>query len=75
MTMIDDLVKDEEFSSDEEQAVASAIHARNGNIENLEYLKKDREGFTEFSYEMGINYLNSKEMVERQLHVHGSSMF
>lgn len=56
MTMIDDLVKDEEFSSDEEQAVASAIHARNGNIENLEYLKKDREGFTEFSYEMGINY-------------------
>ena len=40
MTMIDDLVKDEEFSSDEEQAVASAIHARNGNIENLEYLKK-----------------------------------
>lgn len=48
MTMIDDLVKDEEFSSDEEQAVASAIHARNGNIENLEYLKKTEKDLQNF---------------------------
>lgn len=56
LAMLEDYLKDEEFSVEDEQKVASALYAINGSARNIDYLKKNKEEYIPFCFQMGINY-------------------
>ena len=56
LAMLGDYLKDEEFSIEDERKVSSALYAINGSARNIDYLKKNKEEYILFCFQMGINY-------------------
>lgn len=55
--MLSSMTEDEEFSSEEAAIVHNIIYSKHGSsTDNLTYLKKNKEGFANFAYNLGINY-------------------
>ncbi|MDO4555737.1 MAG: serine/threonine-protein kinase [Lachnospiraceae bacterium] len=56
LAMLEDYLSDEEFSSEEVSAVTEAYSRENGGRTNLSYLEKNKEGYGEFCFQLGIDY-------------------
>ena len=55
-TMIEDYLRDEEFSMEDEKAIVDAINAMSGSTRNIDGLKRKEEDYVDFCFQMGINY-------------------
>lgn len=56
LSMLTAMTEDEEFSSEEASIVQSILYTKHGSVDNLTYLKKNKKGFADFAYNLGIDY-------------------